>query len=231
MFRSGVFWMGLVFIPVTSLVFDVAYKVWVSRVLFRTTKGKSTGCLISPKEIPEFKCRPLKMFTFPSCENASRNIDNIAAPGQPAACNNLKSWVVFPVLSERRLYQQIKYLKCHDEASVAWQGEEGVFQDPGGWSAGAGSVIQRPWSSSARKEVLSGATTLDLYFTLLSEPEWLKVMLRDVSKCFSVYLSILKAHRRERKRAHHPDMGSDVYEKVISHHKNNCWVGTLLFLS
>lgn len=72
------------------------------------------------------------MFTFPSCENASRNIDNIAAPSQPAACNNLKSWVVFPGLSERRLYQQIKYLKCHDEASVAWQGEEGVFQDPGG---------------------------------------------------------------------------------------------------
>ena len=29
MFSSGVFWMGLVFIPVTSLIFDVAYKVWV----------------------------------------------------------------------------------------------------------------------------------------------------------------------------------------------------------
>uniref|UniRef100_A0A8C9T8V9 Phospholipid-transporting ATPase n=1 Tax=Scleropages formosus TaxID=113540 RepID=A0A8C9T8V9_SCLFO len=27
MFRSGVFWMGLFFIPVTSLIFDVAYKV------------------------------------------------------------------------------------------------------------------------------------------------------------------------------------------------------------
>lgn len=35
MFSSGVFWMGLVFIPITSLVFDVAYKVWVSsRALF-----------------------------------------------------------------------------------------------------------------------------------------------------------------------------------------------------
>uniref|UniRef100_A0A674NX97 Phospholipid-transporting ATPase n=1 Tax=Takifugu rubripes TaxID=31033 RepID=A0A674NX97_TAKRU len=31
MFRSGVFWMGLVFIPVTSLVFDVAYKRHFSR--------------------------------------------------------------------------------------------------------------------------------------------------------------------------------------------------------
>jgi len=27
MFSSGVFWMGLIFIPITSLVFDVAYKV------------------------------------------------------------------------------------------------------------------------------------------------------------------------------------------------------------
>ena len=27
MFSSGVFWTGLVFIPTTSLVFDVAYKV------------------------------------------------------------------------------------------------------------------------------------------------------------------------------------------------------------
>lgn len=33
MFRSGVFWMGLVFIPITSLVFDVAYKVWVFAAL------------------------------------------------------------------------------------------------------------------------------------------------------------------------------------------------------
>uniref|UniRef100_A0A8C1L8C4 Phospholipid-transporting ATPase n=1 Tax=Cyprinus carpio TaxID=7962 RepID=A0A8C1L8C4_CYPCA len=29
MFSSGVFWMGLIFIPITSLVFDVAYKVTV----------------------------------------------------------------------------------------------------------------------------------------------------------------------------------------------------------
>lgn len=27
MFSSGIFWTGLVFIPITSLVFDVAYKV------------------------------------------------------------------------------------------------------------------------------------------------------------------------------------------------------------
>ncbi|XP_072554094.1 probable phospholipid-transporting ATPase IA isoform X1 [Paramormyrops kingsleyae] len=35
MFNSGVFWMGLFFIPVTSLVFDVTYKV-VKRVYFKT---------------------------------------------------------------------------------------------------------------------------------------------------------------------------------------------------
>lgn len=87
----------------------------------------------------------------------------------------------------------------YDEASVTWQGEEGVFQDPGGWSAGAGSFIQRPRSSSARKEVLSGATlhatTLDLYFTLWSEPESLKGMLKDLIKRFSE----VTAHTREHK--------------------------------
>ncbi|XP_066504917.1 probable phospholipid-transporting ATPase IA isoform X2 [Hoplias malabaricus] len=35
MFSSGVFWMGLFFIPVTSLVFDVAYKV-IKKVCFKT---------------------------------------------------------------------------------------------------------------------------------------------------------------------------------------------------
>uniref|UniRef100_A0A673GFK1 Phospholipid-transporting ATPase n=1 Tax=Sinocyclocheilus rhinocerous TaxID=307959 RepID=A0A673GFK1_9TELE len=30
MFSSGVFWMGLIFIPITSLVFDVAYKILVN---------------------------------------------------------------------------------------------------------------------------------------------------------------------------------------------------------
>ncbi|KAK1903715.1 putative phospholipid-transporting ATPase IA [Dissostichus eleginoides] len=35
MFSSGVFWTGLVFIPITSLVFDVAYKV-VKKVCFKT---------------------------------------------------------------------------------------------------------------------------------------------------------------------------------------------------
>jgi len=33
------------------------------------------------------------------------------------------------------------------------QGEESVFQDPGGWGAGAGGFVQRPWSSGAWKEV------------------------------------------------------------------------------
>ncbi|XP_036406934.1 probable phospholipid-transporting ATPase IA isoform X4 [Megalops cyprinoides] len=35
MFSSGVFWMGLFFIPVTSLIFDVAYKVF-KKVCFKT---------------------------------------------------------------------------------------------------------------------------------------------------------------------------------------------------
>ncbi|XP_024138862.1 phospholipid-transporting ATPase IA isoform X2 [Oryzias melastigma] len=35
MFSSGIFWMGLVFIPITSLVFDVAYKV-VKKAFFKT---------------------------------------------------------------------------------------------------------------------------------------------------------------------------------------------------
>ncbi|XP_023814755.1 phospholipid-transporting ATPase IA isoform X6 [Oryzias latipes] len=35
MFSSGVFWMGLVFIPITSLVFDVAYKA-VKKAFFKT---------------------------------------------------------------------------------------------------------------------------------------------------------------------------------------------------
>lgn len=128
MFRSAVFWMGLVFIPVTSLVFDVAYKVWVSHVLHRTTKAKikSTGCLISPREITEFKRRPLEMFSFPSREHASRNIHNVAAPSQVDTSlqrflrvrNNLKRSLVFPGLGERRWYQKKKDLKCQFEDSV-----------------------------------------------------------------------------------------------------------------
>ncbi|KAG9333338.1 hypothetical protein JZ751_012805 [Albula glossodonta] len=35
MFSSGVFWMGLFFIPITSLIFDVAYKV-MKKVCFKT---------------------------------------------------------------------------------------------------------------------------------------------------------------------------------------------------
>lgn len=112
---------------------------------------------------------------------------------------------------------------CRDEASVTWQGEEGVFQEPGGWSAGAGSCIQRPRSSSARKEVLSGAplqaTTLDLYFTLLSESEWLKGMFKDVKK-WGFFL-IVTALKRELKRAHHPHMGCALYRKVVTPRKNN----------
>lgn len=77
-------------------------------------KKKSTGCLISPGEITEFKCRPLRIFSFPSCEHASRNIHNIAAPSQVDTSpqlflhvgNSLKSSLVFPGLGERRSYQE-----------------------------------------------------------------------------------------------------------------------------
>lgn len=115
MFRSGVFWMGLVFIPVTSLVFDVAYKVWVSRALFGTTKGKSTGHLVSPEDVPEFTCRTLKMFSFPFCEHANRNIHNIAALSEVDTCMSGTIWkssVLFPGLCERRVYPRMKHLKC-----------------------------------------------------------------------------------------------------------------------
>uniref|UniRef100_A0A3Q3VS05 Phospholipid-transporting ATPase n=1 Tax=Mola mola TaxID=94237 RepID=A0A3Q3VS05_MOLML len=61
MFRSGVFWMGLVFIPVTSLVFDVAYKV-VKRVFFKTlvdevqeleALSKDPGAVVHGKSLTE----------------------------------------------------------------------------------------------------------------------------------------------------------------------------------
>uniref|UniRef100_A0A672IIN3 Phospholipid-transporting ATPase n=1 Tax=Salarias fasciatus TaxID=181472 RepID=A0A672IIN3_SALFA len=46
MFSSGVFWMGLFFIPVTSLVFDVAYKVLTERAqLLKNVFKKSTVSL------------------------------------------------------------------------------------------------------------------------------------------------------------------------------------------
>uniref|UniRef100_A0A8C9YF93 Phospholipid-transporting ATPase n=1 Tax=Sander lucioperca TaxID=283035 RepID=A0A8C9YF93_SANLU len=46
MFCSGVFWTGLVFIPVTSLVFDVAYKVLTERAqLLKNVFKKSTVSL------------------------------------------------------------------------------------------------------------------------------------------------------------------------------------------
>lgn len=60
MFSSGVFWTGLVFIPITSLVFDVAYKVWVfpalSSLIITPIHGPEIPpeSLISPERIPEF---------------------------------------------------------------------------------------------------------------------------------------------------------------------------------
>ncbi|XP_054872761.1 probable phospholipid-transporting ATPase IA isoform X3 [Amphiprion ocellaris] len=61
MFRSGVFWMGLFFIPVTSLVFDVAYKV-VKKACFKTlvdevqeleALSKDPGAVVHGKSLTE----------------------------------------------------------------------------------------------------------------------------------------------------------------------------------
>ncbi|XP_034740277.1 phospholipid-transporting ATPase IA isoform X4 [Etheostoma cragini] len=61
MFCSGVFWMGLVFIPVTSLVFDVTYKV-VKKVCFKTlvdevqeleALSKDPGAVVHGKSLTE----------------------------------------------------------------------------------------------------------------------------------------------------------------------------------
>ncbi|XP_041653366.1 phospholipid-transporting ATPase IA isoform X2 [Cheilinus undulatus] len=61
MFRSGVFWMGLFFIPVTSLVFDVTYKV-VKKVCFKTlvdevqeleALSKDPGAVVHGKSLTE----------------------------------------------------------------------------------------------------------------------------------------------------------------------------------
>ncbi|XP_061580905.1 phospholipid-transporting ATPase IA isoform X3 [Cololabis saira] len=61
MFNSGVFWMGLFFIPVTSLVFDVAYKV-VKKACFKTlvdevqeleALSKDPGAVVHGKSLTE----------------------------------------------------------------------------------------------------------------------------------------------------------------------------------
>ncbi|XP_037636902.1 phospholipid-transporting ATPase IA isoform X3 [Sebastes umbrosus] len=61
MFSSGVFWTGLVFIPITSLVFDVAYKV-VKKVCFKTlvdevqeleALSKDPGAVVHGKSLTE----------------------------------------------------------------------------------------------------------------------------------------------------------------------------------
>ncbi|CAN9515193.1 unnamed protein product [Ophioblennius macclurei] len=61
MFSSGVFWMGLFFIPVTSLVFDVAYKV-VKKACFKTlvdevqeleALSKDPGAVVHGKSLTE----------------------------------------------------------------------------------------------------------------------------------------------------------------------------------
>uniref|UniRef100_A0A4W5JWM9 Phospholipid-transporting ATPase n=1 Tax=Hucho hucho TaxID=62062 RepID=A0A4W5JWM9_9TELE len=61
MFSSGVFWMGLVFIPVTSMVFDMAYKV-LKKVYFKTlvdevqeleALSKDPGAVVHGKSLTE----------------------------------------------------------------------------------------------------------------------------------------------------------------------------------
>ncbi|XP_059377720.1 probable phospholipid-transporting ATPase IA isoform X2 [Carassius carassius] len=61
MFSSGVFWMGLIFIPITSLVFDVAYKV-MKKVYFKTlvdevqeleALSKDPGAVVHGKSLTE----------------------------------------------------------------------------------------------------------------------------------------------------------------------------------
>ncbi|KAF4104914.1 hypothetical protein G5714_014245 [Onychostoma macrolepis] len=61
MFSSGVFWVGLIFIPITSLVFDVAYKV-MKRVCFKTlvdevqeleALSKDPGAVVHGKSLTE----------------------------------------------------------------------------------------------------------------------------------------------------------------------------------
>ncbi|XP_028314796.1 phospholipid-transporting ATPase IA isoform X1 [Gouania willdenowi] len=61
MFTSGVFWSGLFFIPVTSLIFDVAYKV-VKKVCFKTlvdevqeleALSKDPGAVVHGKSLTE----------------------------------------------------------------------------------------------------------------------------------------------------------------------------------
>uniref|UniRef100_A0A8B9KTS5 Phospholipid-transporting ATPase n=1 Tax=Astyanax mexicanus TaxID=7994 RepID=A0A8B9KTS5_ASTMX len=61
MFNSGVFWMGLFFIPVTSLVFDVAYKV-IKKACFKTlvdevqeleALSKDPGAVVHGKSLTE----------------------------------------------------------------------------------------------------------------------------------------------------------------------------------
>lgn len=61
MFSSGVFWMGLIFIPITSLVFDVAYKV-IKKLCFKTlvdevqeleAMSKDPGAVVHGKSLTE----------------------------------------------------------------------------------------------------------------------------------------------------------------------------------
>lgn len=150
MFRSGVFWMGLVFIPVTSLVFDVAYKVWVFSAL--------SSLIITPTHTP---CRKflqdtsylLKKFVLWFSVSILWTLQNVCcqAADSGAICRDL-----FPVVLKKKVWVSTGRLFVsahHVEASVTLQGEEGLFQDSGGRGAGARGFVQRPRSSGAWEEV------------------------------------------------------------------------------
>lgn len=150
---------------------------------------KSTGCLVSPGEITEFKRRPLGMFSFPSCEHASRNIHYAAAPSQVDTSlqrflrvrNNLKRSLVLPGLGGRRWYQKKKDLKCQFEDSVVMrrlsvgrvkrvcfktlvdevQELEALSKDPGAVVHGKRYCLSPIHSHNFRF----------MFFTLLSQPE------------------------------------------------------------
>ncbi|XP_035524586.1 probable phospholipid-transporting ATPase IA isoform X3 [Morone saxatilis] len=95
MFSSGVFWTGLVFIPITSLVFDVAYKV-VKRVFFKTlvdevqeleALSKDPGAVVHGKSLTEraqllknvFKKSTVSLYRSESMQqNLLRKLHNIS---------------------------------------------------------------------------------------------------------------------------------------------------------
>lgn len=187
MFSSGVFWMGLVFIPITSLVFDVAYKVWVSSPL--------SSLIIAPihiryrkflqnlsylvKKIPALSfCGDFRgSLFFPFCEYSMGNVvvdvtsthSRFKVSRAICKARSFISWCLQSSLNLSVVYFNVRLWRFyHVKASVFLilfnlQGEEGLLQDSGGRGAGAWGFIQRPRSSGAWKEVQLHSTTLCVF--------------------------------------------------------------------